>query len=308
MEEIYCFAGNPLDRVSQRRQDAGWVASLIDDPATRVLPLHGLKPPVRRSSAAALDWQNVAPWRPLIDSGNTLILLGIRDGRAFFALDAGSTEVPGDNGSVVMDARAAAPMIDGGEAAILAEARSLIDWHDRHRFCARCGAASVVASGGWVRHCPECKAHHFPRVDPVVIMLAVRGERCLLGRGHRRPGARFSCLAGFMEPGETLEEAVRREVLEESGIQVGRIKYLASQPWPFPSSLMMGFLGEALTEEITIDPEELAEVRWFERDEVRAMVERSRSDDPNSGLATLPPPLAIGHQIVRRWAFGIDSV
>jgi NAD+ diphosphatase len=308
MEEIYCFAGNPLDRVSQRRQDAGWVASLIEDPATRVLPLHGLKPPVRRSSAAALDWQNVAPWRPLIDSGNTLILLGIRDGRAFFALDAGSTEVPGDNGSVVMDARAAAPMIDGGEAAILAEARSLIDWHDRHRFCARCGAASVVASGGWVRHCPECKAHHFPRVDPVVIMLAVRGERCLLGRGHRRPGARFSCLAGFMEPGETLEEAVRREVLEESGIQVGRIKYLASQPWPFPSSLMMGFLGEALTEEITIDPEELAEVRWFERDEVRAMVERSRSDDPNSGLATLPPPLAIGHQIVRRWAFGIDSV
>jgi NAD+ diphosphatase len=273
-----------------------------------VLPLHGLKPPVRRSSAAALDWQNVAPWRPLIDSGNTLILLGIRDGRAFFALDAGSTEVPGDNGSVVMDARAAAPMIDGGEAAILAEARSLIDWHDRHRFCARCGAASVVASGGWVRHCPECKAHHFPRVDPVVIMLAVRGERCLLGRGHRRPGARFSCLAGFMEPGETLEEAVRREVLEESGIQVGRVRYLASQPWPFPSSLMMGFLGEALTEEITIDPEELAEVRWFERDEVRAMVERSRSDDPNSGLATLPPPLAIGHQIARRWAFSIDSV
>ena len=308
MEEIYSFAGNPLDRVSQRRQDAGWVASLLEDPATRVLPLHGLKPPVCHSSAASLDWQSVAPWRPLIDSGNTLILLGIRDGRAFFALDAGSTEVLGDNGSVLMDARTAAPMIDGGEAAILAEARSLIDWHDRHRFCARCGTPSVVASGGWVRHCPECKAHHFPRVDPVVIMLAVRGERCLLGRGHRRPGARFSCLAGFMEPGETPEEAVRREVSEESGIRVGRVRYLASQPWPFPSSLMMGFLGEALTEEITIDPEELAEVRWFERDEVRAMVERSRSDDPIPGLATLPPPLAIGHQIARRWAFRIDSV
>jgi NAD+ diphosphatase len=273
-----------------------------------VLPLHGLKPPVCHSSAASLDWQSVAPWRPLIDSGNTLILLGIRDGRAFFALDAGSTETASGNGSVLMDARTAAPIIDGGEAAILAEARSLLDWHDRHRFCARCGTPSVVASGGWVRHCPECKAHHFPRVDPVVIMLAVRGERCLLGRGHRRPGARFSCLAGFMEPGETLEEAVRREVLEESGIHVGRVRYLASQPWPFPSSLMMGFLGEALTEEITIDHEELAEVRWFERDEVRAMVERSRSDDPIPGLATLPPPLAIGHQIARRWAFGIDSV
>jgi NAD+ diphosphatase len=308
MEEIYCFAGNPLDRVSQRRQDAGWVTSLLEDPATRVLPLHGLKPPVRHSSATALDWQSIAPWRQLIDSGNTLILLGIRDGRAFFALDVGSTEVPSDNGSIVMDARAAAPIIDGGEAAILAEARSLIDWHARHRFCAQCGTPSAVVSGGWVRHCPECKAHHFPRVDPVVIMLAVRGERCLLGRGHRRPGARFSCLAGFMEPGETLEEAVRREVLEESGIRIGRVRYLASQPWPFPSSLMMGFLGEALTEEITIDPEELAEVRWFERDEVRAMVERSRSDASVPGVANLPPPLAIGHQIARRWAFGVDSV
>ena len=308
MEEIYCFAGNPLDRVSQRRQDAGWVASLLEDPATRVLPLHGLKPPVCHSSAASLDWQSVAPWRSLIDSGNTLILLGIRDGGAFFALDAGSTEAASANGSVLMDARTAAPMIDGGEAAILAEARSLLDWHDRHRFCARCGTPSVVASGGWVRHCPECKAHHFPRVDPVVIMLGVRGERCLLGRGHRRPGARFSCLAGFMEPGETLEEAVRREVLEESGIHIGRVRYLASQPWPFPSSLMMGFLGEALTEEITIDPDEIAEARWFERDEVRAMVERSRSDAPIPDLPTLSPPLAISHQIARRWAFGIDSV
>jgi NAD+ diphosphatase len=308
MEEIYCFAGNPLDRVSQRRQDAGWVASLLEDPTSRLLPLHGLKPQIRHSSAAALDWQSASPWRPLIDSGNTLILLGTRDGHAYFALDATSAEVPADGDGVLMDARAAAPMIDGGEAAILAEARSLIDWHARHRFCAQCGTPSVVASGGWVRHCPNCKAHHFPRVDPVVIMLAVNGERCLLGRGHRRPGARFSCLAGFMEPGETLEEAVRREVCEESGIRIGRVRYLASQPWPFPSSLMMGFLGEALTEDITIDPEELAEVRWFERDEVRAMVERSRSDDPIPGLPTLPPPLAIGHQIARRWAFGIDTV
>lgn len=308
MEEIYCFAGNRLDRVSQRRQDAAWVASLLEDPETRVLPLHGLKPRIRHSSAAALDWQSVAPWRQLIEDGSTVILLGMLDGHAYFALDATSSEIPSDSDSVAIDARAAAPAIDGGEAAILAEARSLIDWHDRHRFCARCGTPSTIASGGWMRHCPNCKAHHFPRVDPVVIMLAVRGERCLLGRGHRRPGARFSCLAGFMEPGETLEEAVRREVLEESGIQVGRVKYLASQPWPFPSSLMMGFLGEALTEDITIDPEELAEVRWFEREEVRAMVERSRTDDPIPGLATLPPPLAIGHQIARRWAFGIDSV
>jgi NAD+ diphosphatase len=308
MEEIYCFGGNPLDRVSQRRQDVGWIASLLDDPATRVLPLHDLKPQVRHSSTAALDWQNVAPWRPLIDGGSTLIFLGTEGGRAYFALDATAAEAPPEGDIVAIDARAAASAIDSREAAILAEARSLIDWHARHRFCARCGAPSVVSSGGWVRHCPECKAHHFPRVDPVVIMLAVRGERCLLGRGHRRPGARFSCLAGFMEPGETPEEAVRREILEESGIRIGWVRYLASQPWPFPSSLMMGFLGEALSEEITIDPEELAEVRWFERHEVRAMVDRSRLDDPIPDLPTLPPPLAIGHQIARRWAFGIDSV
>src|SRR5438309_11952544 len=207
-----------------------------------------------------------------------------------------------------LDARSLAPLLPGAEAAILAEARSLIDWHARHGFCAQCGSATRVEAAGWVRRCPECKASHYPRSDPVAIMLAVRGDYGLLGRGRRRPGARFSCLAGFMEPGETLEEAVRREVFEESGIQVGYVRYLASQPWPFPSSLMMGFLAEALTEEITIDPEELAEVRWFGRDEVRAMVERSRSDDPTPGLATLPPPLAIGHQIARRWAFGVDSV
>lgn len=308
MEEIYCFAGNPLDRVSQRRQDAGWVASLLEEPASRLLPLHQLKPQMRRPAPVQLDWQAVAPWRPLIADGNTLILLGLRGERAYFALDATPAEMQLDGDTVLMDARAAASLIDGGEAAILAEARSLIDWHARHRFCAQCGTPSDVVSGGWVRHCPSCKAHHFPRVDPVVIMLAVSGERCLLGRGLRRPGARFSCLAGFMEPGETLEEAVRREILEESGIRIGRVRYLASQPWPFPSSLMMGFLAEALSDEITIDPEEIAEARWFEREEVRAMVERSRSDDPIPNLATLPPPLAIGHQIARRWAFGIDTV
>jgi NAD+ diphosphatase len=308
MEEVYCFAGNPLDRVSQRRQDAGWVASLLDDPQSRLLPLHGLKPQIRHGSAVVLDWQNVTPWRPLIDAGNTLILLGLRAGRAYFALDATGAEAPADGEPATMDARAAAPVIEEGEAAILAEARSLLDWHARHRFCAQCGTPSVAASGGWVRHCPNCRAHHFPRVDPVVIMLAISGERCLLGRNRRRVGTRFSCLAGFMEPGETLEEAVRREVIEESGIRIGRVRYLASQPWPFPSSLMIGCLAEALSEEITIDPEELGEARWFEREEVRAMVERSRSDDPAPGLVALPPPLAIGHQIARRWAFGIDGI
>src|SRR5689334_6383780 len=134
MEEIYCFAGNPLDRVSQRRQDAGWVASLLEHPESRVLPLHGLKPRIRHSSAVALGWQGVEPWRGLIDGGGTSILLGLRDGRAYFAVDATPAKIP-DREAKVMDARAVASVIDGGEAAILAEARSLIDWHARHRFC-----------------------------------------------------------------------------------------------------------------------------------------------------------------------------
>jgi NAD+ diphosphatase len=306
MEEIYTFAGNPLDRVSQRRQDARWIASLLDDPATRLLPLRELKPLVRDGSAAELDWQPVAPWRAAIDAGAPLILLGIGDGHARFALDASAA--PAGTETETIDVRALAASIPGGEAAILAEARSLLDWHARHGFCAQCGTASVIDSGGWGRRCPNCRAHHYPRVDPVVIMLAVRGERCLLGRGRRRVGTRFSCLAGYMEPGETIEEAVRREVLEESGVRIGRVRYLASQPWPFPSNLMMGLLAEALSEEISIDPEEIAEARWFEREEVRAMVERSRSDEQIPGVTTLPPPLAIGHQLARRWAFGIDSI
>src|SRR5437588_348660 len=165
-----------------------------------------------------------------------------------------------------------------------------------------------VESAGWVRRCPECKASHYPRSDPVTIMLAVRGDYGLLGRGRRRPGARFSCLAGFMEPGETMEEAVRREVHEESGIRVGRVKYLACQPWPFPSSLMMGFLCEGLSEEITVDPEELAEARWFHRDEIRAMVVHAANglDDPTQ--VSVPGPVAIAHHICRRWSNGLDSL
>jgi NAD+ diphosphatase len=204
--------------------------------------------------------------------------------------------------------RALAPTIAPGEAAILAEARSLLDWHARHRFCAQCGSPTRIASAGWKRHCPECRASHFPRTDPVVIMLAIHGDRALLGRNRRRPGARFSCLAGFVEPGETPEEAVRREVREEAGVRCGRVRYLAAQPWPFPSSLMIGFLAEALTEEITVDTEELAEARWFSRDEIRNMVARAAAGPDDPAQVSLPSPIAIAHHICRRWSSGLDSI
>ena len=307
MEEIYCFAGNPLDRVSERRRDTAWIGELLADPAARLLPLRDLRPLTRGTDKLALDWQPVAPWRELIERGATLIFLGLGEGRPYFAIDAGAAEIAAADREPI-DARSLAPLLAGGEAAILAEARSLIDWHARHRFCAQCGSPTRVESAGWVRRCPECKASHYPRSDPVTIMFAVRGEYGLLGRNRRRPGNRFSCLAGFMEPGETPEECVRREVREESGIRVGRVKYLACQPWPFPSSLMMGFLCEAVSEEITVDPEELAEARWFHRDEIRAMVARAASGPDDPTQVSVPGPIAIAHHICRRWSNGLDSL
>ena len=304
MEEICPFAGNPLDRVSERRRDAAWIAGLLADPAACVLPMCDLRPLVA-GDAATLDWQPVEPWRGRIAEGAMLIFLGLDDnGRPHFAIDAGS--VPADRD--LPDVRTLATLLPQGEAAILAEARSLLDWHARHGFCAQCGKPTKVEAAGWVRRCPECRVSHFPRTDPVVIMLAVRGEYGLLGRNKRRPGSRFSCLAGFMEPGETLEDAVRREVREESNIRVGRVKYLACQPWPFPSSLMTGFLCEALSDEITIDPEELAEARWFSRAEIRAMVERAAAGPDDPSQVSLPGPVAIAHHICRRWSFGQDEI
>lgn len=309
MEDIYCFAGNPLDRVSERRRDKEWIAALLAAPDSRVLPLFDLKPAIHDMESPALEWQPLEAWRERIAGGATCIFLGVDDDhRAHFAIDATGADSTSNATSKNIDVRTLAPLVPSGEAAILAEARSLIDWHARHGYCAQCGSPTNVSSAGWTRRCPQCRASHYPRSDPVTIMLVVRGERALLGRNKRRPGQRFSCLAGFMEPGETPEECVRREVREESGIKVGQVKYLAAQPWPFPSTLMMGFLAEAISEDITVDPEELAEARWFERDEIREMVARAANgeDDPNK--ISIPQPLAIAHHLCRRWSNRLDEI
>ncbi|MBI3514180.1 MAG: NAD(+) diphosphatase [Proteobacteria bacterium] len=304
MEEVYAFGGNPLDRVSERRSDAAWIAGLLDDPASRVVLLSALKPRVRAADGAlpTIDWQTLGSWRAHIETGATCILLGLADGKARFALDATAASLPATAGTELGDLRALAGVMAGGDAAVLGEARAMLDWHARHRFCAACGTPTKVDSAGWCRRCPACKAQHFPRVDPVVIMLPVHGERALLGRNARRAGARFSCLAGFVEPGETLEEAVRREVHEEAGLTVARVTYVASQPWPFPSSLMCGFVAEATGSEVTMDRTELAAAQWFSRAEVLDMVRRSKDGD--GAADSLAPPIAIGHQIARRWASG----
>ncbi len=185
----------------------------------------------------------------------------------------------------------------------LAEAKALLHWHARRHFCSNCGHPTEVVQGGWRRDCTHCSAQHFPRTDPVVIMLAIRGERCLLGRQPRFAPGMWSCLAGFVEPGETIEEAARRETLEEAGIRCGRVRYFASQPWPFPSSLMIGCHAEAISDEIVIDRDELEDARWFSRDEAAAMLMRTHPE----GLGT-PPPVTIAHHIIRAWVEKGDAV
>jgi NAD+ diphosphatase len=185
-------------------------------------------------------------------------------------------------------------LVDAEHLPPLAEAKALLGWHARHRFCPNCGSPTHPVQAGWRRDCPVCKVQHFPRTDPVVIMLVISGERCVLGRSQRFAPTMWSCLAGFVEPGETIEEAVRREVLEEAGITCGRVKYFASQPWPFPSSLMIGCHAQALSDQIVVDREELEDARWFDRDELAAMLKRQHKD----GLTT-PPPVAIAHHIIR---------
>ena len=178
----------------------------------------------------------------------------------------------------------------------IAQAKAVLHWHARHRYCSNCGMLTEPIDAGWRRDCPHCKTQHFPRTDPVVIMLAVDGDDCLLGRSPRFAPTMWSCLAGFIEPGETIEEAVRRETLEEAGIACGRVRYLASQPWPFPMSLMIGCVAEALGREIVLHDKELEAARWFSRDEAASMLTRR-----HAGGLTAPPPVAIAHHIIRAW-------
>jgi NAD+ diphosphatase len=194
------------------------------------------------------------------------------------------------------DARSAAALLAAHEVAIMGQAKALIDWHNRHRFCAQCGVATDLADGGYRRTCPGCRAEHFPRTDPAVIMLVVAGDKCLLGRNKRFTGGHYSTLAGFVEPGESIEEAVRREVYEEVCIRVSAVRYFASQPWPFPSSLMIGCIAEAETHDIEVDGTEIIAARWFERAAIRRVLDGASTE------VMLPRRDAIAHHLIRSWA------
>lgn len=298
------YAGLAIDRRAERRDDSGFMDEEARDAAARSVLFLGDAPVLRRADDGGLDPLFDAAAAAAIGLVEPLAYLGRQDGAPRFGAqldDGAAAAVDGAGDLMTADLRALAA--DGrlaGEALALAGyAKSLISWHARHRFCANCGAPSEPSPSGWRRTCPACGALHFPRVDPVAIMLVRLGDRCLLGRQSRFPPGMWSCLAGFVEPGETIEEAARREIMEEAGVRLGVVRYELSQPWPFPSQLMIGLDCEALSEEITPDLDELEDVRWFPRDEAAAMLRRDHPD----GLFA-PPPAAIAHHLLRRFVAG----
>ena len=277
------FTGAALDRAGDRRRDEGWVAEQRASPAARAVVagregVHVTDGEDRRLALVPLE--QAGDGEPL--------LLGLDDAGPIFAAegDASRLSLLG-----LREAAAALPQADGGLAAYAA---ALLGWHRRHRFCANCGAPTEIREAGHVRRCPSCGAEHHPRTDPVVIMLVLRGDDVLLGRQASWPRDRYSALAGFVEPGESLEEAVAREVHEESGVRIGPPRYVSSQPWPFPASLMLGFVAPWESGEPRIGDEELEDVRWFSRKTVEAAV-------GERGPLRLPPPLAIARRLIDGW-------
>ena len=294
------YTDSRIDRAADRRPDAAAIAAAAADHRARAYVMGGETIVLKKASPLNEALFSIAEARALGPMLET-IFLGLIDGAARFGIGLPpqtAEALKARDDLLVTDLRSIAVqgLTDPEDLPPIAEAKAMLGWHARHRFCAHCAAPPQVVDAGWRRDCPSCHAQHFPRTDPVVIMLAIDGDRCLLGRSARFAPTMWSCLAGFLEPGEAIEDAVRRETLEEAGIACGRVKYFASQPWPFPSSLMIGCHAEAVTRDIVVDHAELEDARWFSKDEVTAMLLRRHPD----GLTT-PPPLAIAHHIVRAW-------
>lgn len=289
------FTGSPLDRADALRKDAAAMAAARSRADARWLVFDELRPVI--ADDGGLSW---LPRDAIEDTAEATVFLGLDGDAPRFAV-AGSAAGLGRVGDARTVAMALAAGPCPGEAAIVAQGRSLLDWHARHRFCANCGAPTRPVKAGYERACDGCGAAHFPRTDPVVIMLAVLDaavdgeEVVLVGRQPGFAQAMFSALAGFVEPGESLEEAVARELFEEVGIRTGRVRYVASQPWPFPSNIMIGAFAEATTSTLVLDDDEIEAARWVTRAEVRAALD-------GRGEWRAPPPLAIAHTLLREWA------
>ncbi|WP_441983474.1 NAD(+) diphosphatase [Microvirga sp. 2YAF29] len=273
------------------------LSKAVKDPKSALILLAGDQPVLQAGEPGT----SLLPFSTLdrLSAHKEQVFLGVLGDRPIIATLAApeAAELFQEPAHVVTDLRAIATrgLVPVEELGILAMAKSILDWHNRHRFCANCGAPSQAAQAGFRRDCSSCGAQHFPRTDPVVIMLITRGDKCLLGRQPRFVEKVYSCLAGFLEPGETIEDAVRRETFEESGIRVGEVRYLASQPWPFPSNIMIGCQGEAISDEINFDREELQDARWFSKHDVRRMLDGTHED------FAAPSPIAIANHLLREW-------
>ena len=312
--ESVTFGGSALDRAAELRGEAEALAQAARECGAAVLMLWRGKPLVTGEARDRLV--RLAPDHPMVAPLQRGIFLGREtDGTLIFAQDVSGWEPPDletahlgafvdrseqvhpdlPHGTVFAELRRIMAHLDTRDAELIATAKAVLEWHRSHRFCARCGIASDVVMSGWQRSCPECGTQHFPRTDPVVIMLITHGNAVLMGRSHGWPEGMYSCLAGFVEPGETIEAAVRREVLEEAGIVVGPVGYLASQPWPFPASLMIGCHGEARTRDIRIDPQEIEDAIWVPREEIMCAMAGDHA-------AILPARKgAIAHFLLRNW-------
>ena len=277
--ETVTFGGSGLDRAAHLRGDT---AALLSDPAARTIPIWRGKPLMAGNCGGWLACDH-----PIFDEAREAPVFLGHDTGPRFARDISGWEpsgvldtlgafldpstqhhptTPGDH--LFTELRAIMTALTPREAELIATAKAVLSWHETHGYCANCGVKTLITQGGWQRDCPACERHHFPRTDPVVIMLITQGNSTLVGRSPNWPEGMYSCLAGFVEPGETVEAAVRRETFEETGVQVGQVDYLASQPWPFPASLMIGCRGHATSREITVDPAEIEDAQWLTREEM----------------------------------------
>lgn len=297
------YTGSPLDRAAKLRDDAGFIATALTGAETLFAPVwraRSLMKGVAEGQPEAVLLTGAAA-EAVRMAGGPWSFLGLWEGRSVFAVDCSQAEdplplLPAEMGGFT-DLRAVAGMLPPGEASVLAHARGLMHWRTKHRFCGICGSLCEPRSAGHVMVCTGCNAQHFPRTDPAVIMLVVREGRALLGHSQRFPSSTmYSTLAGFVEPGESLEEAVAREVEEEVGVKVGAVHYHSSQPWPFPSSIMLGFYAVGLTDAITIDEEELRDARWFTPEQLR--------NAKAHGFA-LPRADSIARRLIEDWLAGL---
>lgn len=298
----HTFSQNPLNRGEAERRDEKWIIDQLNHSQSKFMLLHDLNILIEDlGPSKCIAWVSQEESQKLEWQG-TPVLLGIQESITYFAISISDTSASNLVNSAkyeFVDARTCASFLSPESTGIIAQARIQVNWHQKNKFCSVCGKANNIFRGGQVLKCSSCANETFPRTDPVIIMVVTNGNHCLLGqsRGRLSQTNTYSALAGFMDQGETIEEAVAREVMEEAGLEVKNVTYHSSQPWPFPNSLMIGCHAEAQTTNINIDDEEMISVKWFTKEEVRSSLE---GENPNLNV---PAPIAIAHHLIKSWAY-----